>query len=537
MRAVMLARNVALCDAVTARRFDRVSSRSAARGHVVVPRSSPRRLLVALIAAATTPFALSAQQPRFSELPCSGFSVDSEPVAGATIRCGFVRVPQDRTGKKGRLIDVQLPVIVYSNPDARGTPLMLLAGGPGESAIDATQRVLLETPLGQMLLRERPIIAFDRRGIHSDVGRSVPDLGAIVLVGSAPRKLLLPVMRDSLVATAAMLRERGVEPRNFTTLAASEDIADVAHALGYERIVLFGASYGTRDALQFMRRHPQMVESAILDGVAPPSATTLLDSATVASAAVDVFKRVVADCAKDVACANEYGELAGAMRQFAADSAVSLRRTVNLPNDGGWRTLRVSSRSVMSVLGFASTSETIRAELPAVIVDFATGDTLHTELGTRVLVAAADDPSLSAPRAATPLVRYAVLCGDRPQGEPFAGDRTLCDAFRVPFGGPDAIAPITSDVPTLLISSGYDAQTPMRLAPEAAKTLTRSQQVVFPMVGHVAFARPVAMACAAVVIESFLMQPAHEPATGCINNVVPAFSPRGVTQQQSRPRQ
>jgi pimeloyl-ACP methyl ester carboxylesterase len=495
-----------------------------------------RRSLVALIISAATPFALTAQQPKFTELPCSGFSVDSEPVAGATIRCGFVRVPQDRDGKKGRLVDVQLPVIVYSDPDARGTPLMVLAGGPGESAIDATQRVLLETPLGQMLLRERPIIAFDRRGIHSDVGRSMPDLGAIVLLGSAPRKRLLPVLRDSVAAAAMTLRERGIEPRNFTTLAASEDIADVAHALGYERIILFGASYGTRDALQFMRRHPQMVESAVLDGVAPPSATTLLDSAAVAAAAVDVFNRVVADCAKDSVCATEYGELANALRQLGPDSAVSLRRTVNLPNDGGWKTLRVSSRSVMSVLGFASASETIRAELPAVVVDFTTGDTLHTELGARVLIAAADDPSLSASRATTPLVRYAVLCGDRPQGEPFAGDRTLCDAFHVPFGGEEAIAPVTSAVPTLLISSGYDAQTPMRLAPEAAKTLSHSRQVVFPMVGHVAFARPVAMACAAVVIESFLMQPAHEPAASCINNVVPAFSPRGVTQQQSRPR-
>src|SRR3954468_11856264 len=200
MGAVMLARNVALSDTVMARRYDRVTSRSASRGHIAVPLSSPRRLLVGLLLAVAAPVA--AQQPKFSPLPCSGFAVDSEPVAGATIRCGYVVVPQDRTGKKGRLVDVQLPVIVYSNPAARGTPLMLLAGGPGESAIDATQRVLLETPLGQMLLRERPIIAFDRRGIHSDVGRSVPDLGAIVLVGTAPRKVLLPVMRDSPAATA-----------------------------------------------------------------------------------------------------------------------------------------------------------------------------------------------------------------------------------------------------------------------------------------------------------------------------------------------
>jgi pimeloyl-ACP methyl ester carboxylesterase len=106
----------------------------------------------------------------------------------------------------------------------------------------------------------------------------------------------------------------------------------------------------------------------------------------------------------------------------------------------------------------------------------------------------------------------------------------LCDAFRVPFSGPDAASRISSDVPTLLISSGYDAQTPYKLAVDAARTLSKGQQVLFPMVGHVAFARPVAMACAAVVIESFLMRPEQTPATGCISRVVPAFAPRIINR-------
>jgi len=162
-----------------------------------------RSAMFVVCAAAPT---VVSQQPKFNELPCSGFSVDTESVAGATLRCGYVRVPQERGARNGRLVDVQLPVTIYSNPNARGTPVMLLAGGPGESAIDATQRVLLQTPLGQMLLRERPIIAFDRRGIHTDVGRSVPDLGAMVLGGAAPRKLLLPVLRDSLASAAMIMR-------------------------------------------------------------------------------------------------------------------------------------------------------------------------------------------------------------------------------------------------------------------------------------------------------------------------------------------
>jgi pimeloyl-ACP methyl ester carboxylesterase len=495
-----------------------------------------KHIAAGVVLVTTLAIASAAQQPTFRTRACASLSIAPDSVAGAALRCGIVAVPQARANDGKRLRPVDLPVIIYSNPSARGTPLMLIAGGPGESAIDATQRVLLETPLGQMLLRERPVIAFDRRGIHSEHGRTAPDLGALLLVGSAPRAEAVPIIRDSIAAAAAVLRQQGVEARYFTTLAALDDIADVVHALGFERVILFGASYGTRDVLQFMRRHPGMVESAILDGVAPPMATTLLDSATIAADALEVFSRVMADCATDNACAAEYAGLSAVLTRFNPDGGKAIRRTANLPDSGGWRTLQVSSTAVISVLGLASTSESIRAEVPAVLFDFATGDTLRSELAARVLVAAATDPALSASSVAVPLIRYAVLCGDRPQGEPFARDRTLCDALRVPFSGADAIAPVTSDIPTLLIASGYDAQTPPRLSDAAARTLSRAHRVVFPMVGHVAFARPVATACVAVVVESFLMQPDRMPATGCIATVLPAFSPRVVIQQQSRAR-
>ncbi len=191
---------------------------------------------------------------------------------------------------------------------------------------------------------------------------------------------------------------------------------------------------------------------------------------------------------------------------------------------------------MLSVLGLASTSEMIRAEVPRVLVDFAAGDTLHDELSAKVLATAAADPAmLTGAGQRTPLIRYATLCGDRPQGEPFGGDRTICDGIGVPFSGKEATDPVVSSVPTLLISSGDDAQTPPELAADAAKTLSRSQLVIFPNVGHVAFVRPVAMACAAVVIESFLAQPDRSPATSCVESVRPAFVSRGFTIPKPAP--
>ena len=55
----------------------------------------------------------------------------------------------------------------------------------------------------------------------------------------------------------------------YTTPIAMDDLDEVRAALGYERINLFGGSYGTRAALVYLKRHPQSVRTVTLQGVAP----------------------------------------------------------------------------------------------------------------------------------------------------------------------------------------------------------------------------------------------------------------------------
>src|SRR5436190_609762 len=57
------------------------------------------------------------------------------------------------------------------------------------------------------------------------------------------------------------------DPRQYTTSAAMQDLDDVRAALGYAQIDLWGASYGTRAALIYLREHGEHVRTAVLDGV------------------------------------------------------------------------------------------------------------------------------------------------------------------------------------------------------------------------------------------------------------------------------
>jgi pimeloyl-ACP methyl ester carboxylesterase len=468
--------------------------------------------------------------PAFVEQSCTAVFGTFEHAKPSNARCGTVTVPQNRaTPKDPRLVGVVLPVIVLEMPGATGTPLLFLAGGPGESSIEAVQEVFLETSIGQLLMRQRPIIAFDRRGLSSPLGRTSPDLGLLVSGGRSKTPSVITSSIDSAKDASKRLRAQGVELKNFSTPEAIDDIRDVSKSLGFEKLVLFGVSYGTRDALQFMRRHPTMVESAILDGVAPPQTTALFNLDSISASRRAVVRQVTAECAADIACHGEYPNLAATFERLDRVGSPPLRITANLPQAGGWRTVDLDPSSLLSTIGGVAGSEQIRAIIPQLLEDFASGDTLRRPLSPEVVMAAALDSALRLRGGRRmPVVYHVTVCSDIPGGSSERGGRAFCDALGVPFSGPDAITPVVSNTPVLLISSGYDSQTPPSMAAQAARTLSRSHQVNFRMVGHIAFRYPTTMACAAVVISSFMAQPDRDPATSCVDTVRPSFLPRRV---------
>ena len=76
--------------------------------------------------------------------------------------------------------------------------------------------------------------------------------------------------RRTIMSRLADERGRIVKSAPLTVALAYPSPYHVAmSSLGYQRISLFGASYGTRMAQAYMRRFPDRVRSVVLDGVAP----------------------------------------------------------------------------------------------------------------------------------------------------------------------------------------------------------------------------------------------------------------------------
>src|SRR5205807_5103133 len=127
-------------------------------------------------------------------------------------------------------------------------------GGPGQPTL----------PLGEFIARAiapalagRDLLLFDQRGTGSSNPLFCRALGA----ASA---------EEAVGATLERCAQQiGPARSAFTTQESVADIESLRRAAGYERLVLYGTSYGTKVALQYAARYPSHVEALLLDSVVP----------------------------------------------------------------------------------------------------------------------------------------------------------------------------------------------------------------------------------------------------------------------------
>lgn len=200
--------------------------------------------------------------------------------------CGSYEVFEDRAAHSGRKITLNLMVIPAMADKPEADPVFLLAGGPGDSAVQSLPW------LGQEFRQKRDVVLIDQRG----AGGSNPLTCNLDEGVSAAFSRLLPLeklkhCRDEL--------EKSADLRKYTTSIAMDDLDEVRAALGYGQINVWGGSYGTTAALEYLRRHPEHIRTVTVAGVVPPSFRVPLPFPhTVQKSMDELFAR----CAVDAKC-------------------------------------------------------------------------------------------------------------------------------------------------------------------------------------------------------------------------------------------
>ncbi|HWX97154.1 MAG TPA: alpha/beta fold hydrolase [Solirubrobacteraceae bacterium] len=179
--------------------------------------------------------------------------------------CGHLTVALDPTGATPGTLT--LAMRRHRAPVEGGSSAVIaLAGGPGQAAIPLTEGFLeLLGPVSAT----RDLIVFDQRGTG---------LSHALACRPPKRRAHLPATPGQTVVRCA----QGLGPTRafFTTPDSVADIEAIRRAGGYEKLVLFGTSYGTKVAEQYAQAYPSHVEALVLDSVVTPNGPDPLNRST-----------------------------------------------------------------------------------------------------------------------------------------------------------------------------------------------------------------------------------------------------------------
>ncbi|HEX2189024.1 MAG TPA: alpha/beta fold hydrolase [Longimicrobiaceae bacterium] len=462
------------------------------------------------------------QAPRLALEPCS------LPGVERPARCGTLEVPEDRAAPSGRRIGLRVAVIPAESATPAPDAVFVIAGGPGQPATAVAGQVL--PPLAAVQ-RERDVVLVDQRGTGAS--------NALTCGGGSWTR---NARRAAPGAEAAQLREcreeleARADLRMYGTPAAVADLEAVRAALGYERVNLFGISYGTRVAQEYLRRHPERTRSVLMRAVAPVGFNIPLEGSLAAQAALD---RVLADCAADAACSAAYprlpAELDSVFARAERDPApVHLRD----PASGDTVTLPLTRDLLSQTLYTLLLGSTTRQMIPQLVHGTA-------ERGPEALA-----PVLSqvVPAVYGPIPRgmyLSVVCSeDAPRITPAdagredgtflreaAGITAACAGWPRAALPADFHEPFRSDVPVLMVSGGADPATPPAMGERARRYLRNSLHVVVPAAAH----GPVLPGCAQELAARFIAAGSHRGlSTECAAEV--RWRPFAVPAAAAAPR-
>jgi len=417
--------------------------------------------------------------------------------APAGSRCGTLRVPEDRARPGGRQLSLRF-VIAPGAGSVPADPIVYIAGGPGESALEALPLVL---PTLRSVDPTRAVIFLDQRGTGGSNPLGCP--GGLGLLTS-------PGDGEALRDCAARLRERADLDR-YSSLDAAADLEDLRAALGYGRLNLVAVSYGVRVALLYMRGQPRRVRAAVLRAAYPLHYNIVGEGIAAADAALATL---IDDCGRYEPCRAAYPNLWDQLRAIDTQLAAAPVFVTAEGADGAPMRLPVTREFFHHLLLVMMQAAPSRQFVPQLIATAAAAGFQPFAVPIAQLHAAFSD---------FPVGMYlSVLCAeDAPRPRSAAVPRTplfatadkldaICSTWPVRPRPPSALAPFTADTPTLIVSGALDPITPPVAASRLAASLRRSAHIVMPATGH----GPMFPQCVRSMVAAFLRSAAARPLAG-----------------------
>jgi len=435
-----------------------------------------RKTIRILLAAGCFAGTLAAEPAKFT--PHEYVSADGTKI---NAELGEFNVPENRTKPDSRAITLRF-VRFKSTTAKPGHPIVYLAGGPGGSGIEALRGTRF--PLAMALREFGDVIAYDQRGIN----RSGPDMRCNEQYMMPFDKPLDRALGGPIVAAAARkcverLRATGVDVGAYNTRESAADLEDLRKALGAEKLILWGISYGTHLSIATLRYQPQTVDKVILAGIEGPDDTYKLPSDQQI-----LIEEIARLAAHDGKTPDLVASIRNVLRELEARP-----KTVSLthPLMGMTANVVLGKLDLQVALADMLTAPDSFAGMPDFVARLEKGD--WTSLALLVAQRRMGDPgsamSLAMDCASGISASRKALIADEAK-RTLLGDAInapfpeICAGLDIPDAGDDFRAPLVSNVRALLISGTLDGRTRPRQADELRRTLPNAEHLVIEGAGH-----------------------------------------------------
>ncbi|HEX6481075.1 MAG TPA: alpha/beta hydrolase [Ktedonobacteraceae bacterium] len=481
---------------------------------VIVAASSA---LLLHIKSSPTPIGPAAGSFRYAACP---FKPGAGIIEGKEVSCGYLIVLEDRSHPGGSTIHLAIAIFkaLHSNPAS--DPVVFLQGGPGGGILNDLGAKITSENLDSMTMGH-DLILLDQRGTgYSRPLLNCPEFTNYQLIAEYNNASPDQADLDAKAAEAchARLTHSGVNLQAYTTIADATDVHDLIHALHYRQVNLYGVSYGTRLALTVMRLFPSDIRSVVLDSAVPTQINLFNTEPYVIQHAFDVLFH---GCAASRACNLTYPQLESLFYQTITD----LNNNPVTFMDPQQGSVQLNGDMLLSFIYQAMYVTQLIPMLPAAIVQISEGNysflTRYTDYlmdigiseGMYYSVECGEDMAFTtlqkldtSVNVLRPEIRQAILTS-------LQSEFAICQVWGQPPVPAMQKQPVTSSVPTLILSGEYDPITPPSNGQLLEKTLSKSFFFLFPATGHGVFDTA---SCPDSIISTFLQSPIEKPTAACI---------------------
>jgi pimeloyl-ACP methyl ester carboxylesterase len=411
------------------------------------------------------------------------------------VKCGKLQVLEDYSKVDGVQITINFVVLPAIDNSDDKTPLMFLAGGPGQAAAELASGL---TNVFYEVRKTRDLILVDQRGTGLSHPLQCEDAAEQNVYALTPEEFSEQDIKDCLKNLTGDLSQ-------YNSENAIRDFDAVRLALGHQQINIYGGSYGTRAGLVYMRMFPESLRSVVLDSVGPIEVPIGLFGQSSARS----FNLLLKNCQNEPSCQQAFSQLEQEFQTLLA-RLEKAPEEVNIahPRLGTQTKFVISKAKLLGTIRSQLYSVATRSLVPLVIHQAYLGNYMplagliaQTEGGQGIYIGLLFNITCN-----EDYPRISTTDFERDANNNFGGDdshfgfKMACPLWPQYRPNDAFYKPVKANIPTLILSGDLDPVTPPSNGEYSANSLPNNHHIVVKNAAHT-----VAMStCASDLINEFL---------------------------------